>query len=344
MTTGSMIEVAGLTKSYGSHRVLRGVDLTVARGEIFALLGPNGAGKTTTVNILTTLVSPDHGTARVGGIDVVAHPERVRGVISLTGQYASVDAFQTGRENLLMMSKLAHLNGRAARRRTDELLEQFDLTDAAGRRAGGYSGGMRRRLDLAISLIARPPVVFLDEPTTGLDPRSRSQMWEVVRELSANGTTILLTTQYLEEADQLADRVAVLDGGSIIASGTAGELKSRVTGGRVEIAFDSVDDARSAIDAGLGSPAAGDDQHSVAVLTDDPVATIQSLLAEATARGLVIADITILKPSLDDVFFALTGHGTATGTEKTGTEKTGTATGTEKTGTEKTGTEKKVAA
>jgi ABC-2 type transport system ATP-binding protein len=330
MTTESMIEVAGLTKSYGSHRVLRGVDLTVARGEIFALLGPNGAGKTTTVNILTTLVSPDHGTARVGGIDVVAHPERVRGVISLTGQYASVDAFQTGRENLLMMSKLAHLNGRAARRRTDELLEQFDLSDAAGRRAGGYSGGTRRRLDLAISLIARPPVVFLDEPTTGLDPRSRSQMWEVVRELSANGTTILLTTQYLEEADQLADRVAVLDGGSIIASGTAGELKSRVTGGRVEIAFGSADDARIAVDAGLGAPAPGDDEHSVAIPTDDPVATIQSLLAEATARGLAIADITILKPSLDDVFFALTGHGTATA-DTTGTGKTGTAnTNTEK--------------
>jgi ABC-2 type transport system ATP-binding protein len=311
MTTDPMIDVAGLAKSYGSHAVLRGVDLVVRQGEIFALLGPNGAGKTTTINILTTLVVPDGGTARVAGIDVARHPDRVRRVISLTGQYASVDEFQTGRENLLMMSKLAHLSRRSARRRTDELLEQFDLTDAAGRRAGTYSGGMRRRLDLAISLIAEPPVVFLDEPTTGLDPRSRSQMWEVVRELAANGTTILLTTQYLEEADQLADRVAVLDGGSVIASGTADELKSRVSGGRVEIEFESADDARAAVAAGLGMPATKGDGLGIAIASDDPVRTIQDALDGASARGLAIADITILKPSLDDVFLALTGHAAA---------------------------------
>ncbi|MFB2597901.1 ATP-binding cassette domain-containing protein [Herbiconiux sp. P17] len=308
MSTDPVIEVAGLAKSYGSHAVLRGVDFAVAPGEIFALLGPNGAGKTTTVNILTTLVPADRGTATIGGIDVAKHPERVRRVISLTGQYASVDEFQTGRENLLMMSRLAHLGSRAARRRTDELLGQFDLTDAAGRRAGTYSGGMRRRLDLAISLIARPPVVFLDEPTTGLDPRSRAQMWEVVRALAAAGTTILLTTQYLEEADQLADHVAVLDDGRIIASGTADELKSRVSGGRVEVVFASPDDARAAIAAGLGAAAADSDGFGIAIASDSPVRTIREALDGASTHGLDVADITIVKPSLDDVFLALTGH------------------------------------
>ena len=308
MSTDPVIEVSGLTKAYGSHAVLSGVDFAVSSGEIFALLGPNGAGKTTTVNILTTLVAADHGTATIAGIDVAKHPERVRRVISLTGQYASVDEFQTGRENLLMMSRLAHLGSRAARRRTDELLDQFDLAEAAGRRAGTYSGGMRRRLDLAISLIARPPVVFLDEPTTGLDPRSRAQMWEVVRELAAAGTTILLTTQYLEEADQLADHVAVLDDGRVIASGTADELKSRVSGGRVEVVFANADDARTAIAAGLGAAAEDSDGFGIAIASDSPARTIRDALDRASAHGLDVADITIVKPSLDDVFLALTGH------------------------------------
>ncbi|MCS5734065.1 ATP-binding cassette domain-containing protein [Herbiconiux daphne] len=320
MSTRPMIDVAGLTKSYGSNAVLRGVDLAVAQGEIFALLGPNGAGKTTTVNVLTTLVTPDGGTARIAGVDVAAHPHRVRRLISLTGQYASVDAFQTGRENLQMMSRLAHLGARAARLRTDDLLEQFELTDAANRRAGTYSGGMRRRLDLAISLIAQPPVVFLDEPTTGLDPRSRSQMWDVVRALAANGTTILLTTQYLEEADQLADRVAVLDGGTVIATGTADDLKARVTGGRVEIVFTSPAEAHEAVAAGLGTPAVESDGLGIAIPTDDPARAISAALAEASARRLTVADIAIVRPSLDDVFFALTGHPASAAAAASGTD------------------------
>jgi ABC-2 type transport system ATP-binding protein len=307
MTTHAVIEVSGLTKSYGSHAVLHGVDFTVGRGEIFALLGPNGAGKTTTVGILTTLVKADGGSARVAGADVLRDPHGVRRVISLTGQNASVDGFQTGRENLLTMARLAHLGGRAARMRTAELLEQFELTDAAGRRVATYSGGMRRRLDLAISLIARPPVVFLDEPTTGLDPRSRAQMWEVVRRLAADGTTILLTTQYLEEADQLADYVAVLDDGAIVAHGTAEELKSRVSGGRVEIAFASEGDLQAALEAGI--PGAEGDTQAVGIRipADNPATALADALGRLAARGLAVADITIVKPSLDDVFLALTG-------------------------------------
>ena len=304
----SMIAVSGLTKSYRTHRVLGGIDLTVARGEIFALLGPNGAGKTTTVNILTTLIKPDAGSAHINGIDVLHEPKRVRSSISLTGQYASVDEFLTGEENLAMMCTLAHLSGRARTSRSAELLEQFDLVDAAQRRVDTYSGGMRRRLDLAISLIARPPVVFLDEPTTGLDPRSRIQMWAVVRELAEAGTTILLTTQYLEEADQLADAVAVIDGGTVIAHGTPTELKRAVRAEHVELTFAdqrSFDAARSMSIEGVSASA---EALSIQVATQAPVATIRELLAAADLHGLAIAGIEIVKPTLDDVFLTLTGH------------------------------------
>ena len=286
MGSSGIITVRDLGKSYGSTAVLDAVDITVDEGEIFALLGPNGAGKTTTINILTTLLAADRGSVVIAGHDPARHPDRVRASIGLTGQYAAVDPFLSGEENLMMMCRLAHLGRRRSRLRTAELLAQFDLVDAAGRRAGQYSGGMRRRLDLAISLIARPCVVFLDEPTTGLDPRSRAQMWDVVRELAGDGTTILLTTQYLEEADQLADRVAVLDGGRIIAEGTPAELKAGLDGDHVEIVFA--------------------DGRIERVSTTNPVATIRELLADATD----VESIAVVKPTLDDVFLAITGHNT----------------------------------
>ncbi|CAL9299959.1 Vitamin B12 import ATP-binding protein BtuD [Streptomyces sp. SudanB25_2051] len=234
-TGGAAVEAAGLRKSYKDRRVLDGLDLRVERGTVFALLGPNGAGKTTTVRVLATLTPPDGGSARVAGHDVVADRARARRAISLTGQYAAVDDLQTGTENLRMMARLSGLSRRAARRRAAELLERFDLVDAGGRRAGTYSGGMRRRLDLAAGLVGRPEVVFLDEPTTGLDPRSRQELWQVVRDLAAGGAAVFLTTQYLEEADQLADRIAVMDGGRVVAEGTADALKSRVAGHRLDL-------------------------------------------------------------------------------------------------------------
>jgi len=306
--TAPMIAASGLTKSYRANHVLRGLDLEVGRGEIFAMLGPNGAGKTTTVNILTTLITPDAGTASIAGIDVVRQPERVRGVISLTGQYASVDEFQTGEENLSMMARLAHLGGRAGRARIAELLERFDLEDAARRRVETYSGGMRRRLDLAISLIAKPPVVFLDEPTTGLDPRSRAQMWAVVQELANAGTTILLTTQYLEEADQLADTIAVIDGGSVIARGTAAELKRGVSGDHIELTFGDQRSFDAAMRLIIDGSHSDDETRSIRVPTSEPVTTIRELLAVTDRDGLDVANIAILRPTLDDVFLALTGH------------------------------------
>ncbi|MFC7880060.1 ATP-binding cassette domain-containing protein [Isoptericola sp. NPDC057391] len=306
-----MIAVRGLRKSYGRTAVLRGVDLAVRRGEIFALLGPNGAGKTTTVNILTTLVQPDGGTATIAGADVVKQPAAVRRSIALTGQYASVDEFQTGEENLVMMADLAHLPKRVVRRRAHELLERFDLTDAARRRVATYSGGMRRRLDLAISLVADPTVLVLDEPTTGLDPASRSQLWEVVRGLAADGTTILLTTQYLEEADRLADTIAVLAEGTIAARGTAEELKSLVAGDHVRVTFDDAASLAGARDLGVaGLDAAEEDLRALALTfpSAEPVRTIRDVLDRAESRGLAVAGVSVVKPTLDDVFLALTGH------------------------------------
>ncbi|GAA1977610.1 daunorubicin resistance protein DrrA family ABC transporter ATP-binding protein [Isoptericola halotolerans] len=307
-----LIEVRGLHKSYGRHPVLRGVDLDVRRGEIFALLGPNGAGKTTCVNILTTLVRPDGGTAAIAGADVVRQPGAVRRSIALTGQYASVDEFQTGEENLVMMADLAHLPRRAVRRRAAELLERFDLADAARRRVSTYSGGMRRRLDLAISLVADPEVLVLDEPTTGLDPASRTQLWEVVRSLAADGTTILLTTQYLEEADQLADTIAVLADGRIAARGTASELKALVDDDRVRVTFDDTDGLTTARErsfagiAGLTEAESDDKQLTLTLPTSTPVHTIREILARAERDGLDIAAVSVVKPTLDDVFLALT--------------------------------------
>ncbi|MGB2556149.1 ATP-binding cassette domain-containing protein [Cellulosimicrobium cellulans] len=308
--TGPMIAAQGLEKSYGDHAVLRGVDLTVRRGEIFALLGPNGAGKTTTVNILTTLVRPDGGTARVAGADVVHDAARVRETIALTGQYASVDEFQTGRENLVMMGELAHLSRRAVRPRAAALLERFDLTDAADRRVGTYSGGMRRRLDLAISLVADPAVLVLDEPTTGLDPASRAQLWEVVRGLAAGGTTVLLTTQYLEEADRLADTIAVLHDGRVAARGTAAELKALVAGDHVRVAFDDPESLAAAVglapSIGLARPTADAKDLSLTAPSDDPVRTIRDVLAAADAHALAVVGVSVVRPTLDDVFLALT--------------------------------------
>ncbi|MET3976266.1 ATP-binding cassette domain-containing protein [Cellulosimicrobium sp. 4261] len=308
--TGAMIAAQGLEKSYGGHAVLRGVDLTVRRGEIFALLGPNGAGKTTTVNILTTLVRPDGGTARVAGADVVHDAARVRETIALTGQYASVDEFQTGRENLVMMGELAHLPRRAVRPRAAALLERFDLTDAADRRVATYSGGMRRRLDLAISLVADPAVLVLDEPTTGLDPASRAQLWEVVRGLAADGTTVLLTTQYLEEADRLADTIAVLHDGRVAARGTAAELKALVAGDHVRVAFDDPESLAAAVglaaSIGLARTTSDEKDLSLTAPSDDPVRTVRDVLAAADAHGLAVVGVSVVRPTLDDVFLALT--------------------------------------
>ena len=308
--TGPMIAAQGLEKSYGDHAVLRGVDLTVRRGEIFALLGPNGAGKTTTVNILTTLVRPDGGTARVAGADVVHDAARVRETIALTGQYASVDEFQTGRENLVMMGELAHLPRRAVRPRAAALLERFDLADAADRRVGTYSGGMRRRLDLAISLVADPAVLVLDEPTTGLDPASRAQLWEVVRGLAADRTTVLLTTQYLEEADRLADTIAVLHDGRVAARGTAAELKALVAGDHVRVAFDDPESLAAAVglaaSIGLARTTSDEKDLSLTAPSDDPVRTVRDVLAAADAHGLAVVGVSVVRPTLDDVFLALT--------------------------------------
>ena len=246
MKDTTVIRVKNLTKSFGTNEVLKGIDFSVERGTMLALLGPNGAGKTTTVRILSTLLKSDNGTVTVEGYDVHSNANKVRSVIGLTGQSAAVDELLTGRENLVMMGRLYRLTPKSARERADELLEEFDLVKAADRTTKTYSGGMRRRLDLAVSLIAAPPVIFLDEPTTGLDPRSRLVMWDIIKRLMANGTTILLTTQYLEEADQLADKIIVIDGGKVIAEGTAKELKSKIGNDRLEITFKNTSDLKKA--------------------------------------------------------------------------------------------------
>ncbi|TCC42321.1 ATP-binding cassette domain-containing protein [Kribbella speibonae] len=297
-----IVEAKGLRKSYGATEVLAGVDLSVAEGSVLALLGPNGAGKTTTVRILTTLTRPDSGTATIAGYDVLREPARVRGVISLTGQYAAVDENQTGRENLVMVGRLMHLGRRTARRRTTELLEQFGLTDAMGRRVKTYSGGMRRKLDLAMSLIARPRVIFLDEPTTGLDPASRSAMWDAIVELVRDGTTILLTTQYLEEADRLADRIVLLDHGRIVASGTADALKTQIGGERIELRFP--DEVQLLKAAGVLNGVV--DQLVLNVPSDGTAAHLHQVLDVLRDNGLTPERVSSHRPTLDDVFLALT--------------------------------------
>ncbi|MFF1877732.1 ATP-binding cassette domain-containing protein [Leifsonia sp. NPDC058230] len=290
MTTAA-IEVSGLHKSFGGQSVLDGIDLRVQAGTVFALLGPNGAGKTTLINILSTLVLPDAGTASVGGHDVVADSEGVKRSISLTGQSAAVDEVLTGEENLRMMARLSGYTAPAAKQRARELLEQFDLVEASRKRVKTYSGGMRRRLDLAISLVATPPVIFLDEPTTGLDARSRQTLWAMILDLAAQGITIFLTTQYLDEADLLADRIAVIDRGVVVAEGTAAELKARVGGEVVELR-----DANDEIVRELP--------------TDGSVHGLRQAIDLLDASGLAGSSVSIRKPSMDDVFLALTARTT----------------------------------
>jgi ABC-2 type transport system ATP-binding protein len=314
MSTEPAIEAIALRKSYGPVRVLDGIDLQVGRGTVLALLGPNGAGKTTTVRILATLIAPDGGGARVAGFDVVAQRREVRRAISLTGQYAAVDELQTGAENLRMMGRLRGLSRAAARGRADELLAAFDLSGAARRRVATYSGGMRRRLDLAAGLVGRPSVIFLDEPTTGLDPRSRQAMWDVVAELVATGVTVLLTTQYLEEADALAGRIALLDRGRVVAAGTAAELKRRVAGQRLELVLaDAAELAR--VERALGARVVRRDaaERALAVATDGSAAHVRALLDEVDPGGRAVERFAVHGATLDDVFLALTGRAAAAG-------------------------------
>ena len=299
-----MIEITALRKSYKGTVVLDGIDLSVAAGTVTALLGPNGAGKTTTVHILSTLVRPDGGTAIVNGADVAKDPDTVRASIGLTGQFSAVDKLLTGEENLLLMARLRHLGAKGSKQRVAELLEQFDLTEAARKPLATYSGGMKRRLDLAMTLVTSPSVIFLDEPTTGLDPRSRHTMWDIVRGLVADGTTVLLTTQYLDEADELANRIAVLDGGRIVAEGTPAELKRLVPGGHLELQFGSAVDAQKAQQLLAGSTL---DELALTV-PGSGVGELRSLLARLDDAGLEVDDLSIHTPDLDDVFFALTGE------------------------------------
>ncbi len=302
----------GLEKRYGKTQALRGLDLEVEEGTVFGLLGPNGAGKTTAVRILTTLLKPDAGHAQVAGFDVVRHADLLRSRIGLTGQYAAVDEYLTGRENLEMVGRLYHLAKKTARRRADELLEIFDLVDAGNRTVKTYSGGMRRRLDLAASLIVSPPILFLDEPTTGLDPRGRLGMWELISQLVKGGTTVLLTTQYLEEADQLADQIAVIDQGRVIARGTSDELKVQVGGERLEVSIAQA----SSLDAAIGALkpySQGDAQieterRHIVIPISNGAKQLANVIRDLDDAGVEVDDIALRRPTLDDVFLTLTGH------------------------------------
>ncbi|MCH6161124.1 ATP-binding cassette domain-containing protein [Streptomyces marispadix] len=305
------VSTADLRKSYGDNTVLDGIDLRIPAGSVFALLGPNGAGKTTTVQILSTLIAADGGQAQVAGHDVATSPDGVRAAIGVTGQFAALDDLLTAEENLLLMADLLRLGKREGRARARELLERFEIADAAHKRAATFSGGMRRRLDLAMTLVGDPQVIFLDEPTTGLDPRSRRTMWDTVRSLVAGGTTVFLTTQYLEEADQLADRIAVLDGGRIVADGTADELKAQIPGSHVRLRFTEPAEYERAADAFPGA-ARDDEDLALRVAGDGGLDALRALLDRLDAAGIQAADFSVHTPDLDDVFLALTGDGTRT--------------------------------
>ncbi len=305
--TQPAIRVTGLRRSYGKLLVLDGIDLEVAAGTVFALLGPNGAGKTTTVNILTTLIAADDGEVLVAGHDVRGDPEAVRAAIGVTGQFSAVDALLTGEENLILMGDLWHLGKSEARRRAAELLERFDLVEAAKKPLATFSGGMRRRLDLAMTLVGDPRIIFLDEPTAGLDPRSRRVMWQIVRDLVATGVTIFLTTQYLEEADRLAGRIAVLDGGKVVAEGSPDELKRLVPGGHIRLDFADAAELEKAAHA-FGSAARDDEALSLQVPSDGGVGSLRSLLDKLDEASIAVDGLSVQTPDLDDVFLSLTGQ------------------------------------
>ncbi|MGA1446732.1 MAG: ATP-binding cassette domain-containing protein [Pontimonas sp.] len=314
--TEAFIQASNLVKTYtAGKRVVKALDdlsLSVPRGTVQALLGPNGAGKTTTVKVLTTLIRPDSGSATLGGVDVLAQPDQVRRMIGVSGQYAAVDENMTGFENLDMVGRLYHLSPEDSRRRARELIEMFDLVEAGDRPVKGFSGGMRRRIDLAGALVVNPPVLFLDEPTTGLDPRSRLALWDVIKRLVSDGTTVLLTTQYLEEADQLADNIAVIDEGKVIAQGTSDELKLLVGGQRVEITVHDPGDVERAKDVlaphVTGEIATGADERTLVGPVDNAAKSLQAVLKAMADAGIELNDAGMRRPTLDDVFLQLTGH------------------------------------
>ncbi|MBI0296742.1 ATP-binding cassette domain-containing protein [Streptomyces sp. PRKS01-29] len=314
------IHAEGLVKTFGDVRALDGVDLDVPEGTVLGLLGPNGAGKTTAVRVLTTLLRPDSGTAVVAGVDVLKNPNEVRRSIGLSGQFAAVDEYLTGRENLQMVGQLYQMGARAAKARASELLERFGLAEAADRTAKTYSGGMRRRLDLAAALVVSPPVMFMDEPTTGLDPRNRQALWEVIQELVAGGTTLLLTTQYLEEADHLAHDICVIDRGRVIARGTSDQLKARTGGERVEVVVHEREDIAAAEEVlrvlGKGETAVQEHTRKVVVPVVGGAKLLAEVIRELDTRGVEIDDIGLRRPTLDDVFISLTGHGAGKGEAK----------------------------
>jgi ABC-2 type transport system ATP-binding protein len=303
----SAIAASGLWKAFGDKTVLDGIDLDVPAGTVFSLLGPNGAGKTTTVNVLTTLMKADAGTVRVAGHDVAAETKAVRAVIGVTGQFAAVDELLTGQENLQLMADLKRLAPGGGRRVVAELLERFDLTESAQKLVATYSGGMRRKLDLAMTLVGDPQIIFLDEPTTGLDPRSRRTMWDIIRQLVADGVTIFLTTQYLEEADRLADRIAVLDQGHLVAQGTPSDLKRQVPGSHVRLRFTDVAELDAAARVLTGSTR-DDEDLTLRVPSDGGVKSLRALLNELDEHSIDVEEFSVPTPDLDDVFLALTGH------------------------------------
>jgi len=304
----SAIVATGLRKSYGDKAVLDGIDLYIPEGTVFALLGPNGAGKTTTVQILSTYIKADGGDVRVAGHDVAKDPDAVRAAIGVTGQFSAVDKLLSGEENLLLMADLHHLGRREGRQRTAELLKQFDLVEAGPNIVTTYSGGMRRRLDLAMTLIGDPRIIFLDEPTTGLDPRSRHTMWQIIRDLAAGGVTIFLTTQYLEEADELASRIAVLDKGKLVAEGSPDELKRLIPGGFIRLQFSDASRLATAAQL-LGAGSRDDDALTLEIPTDGGVGSLRALLEQLDHENIEVGGLTVHTPDLDDVYFALTGHG-----------------------------------